>query len=97
MTFMCIIIETTAKDTSASATSTNEPQPAIKVGDFVFFKMKKYEHEIPQIGKVIAYDGSKITVEWWTGTYSTTWTECRHKGTVLTEELDEEVVLHQSP
>ena len=80
-----------AKDTGASATSTNEP--AIKVGDFVSFKMQKYEDEIPQIGKVIVYDGRKITVEWWTGTYSTTWTECRQKGTILTEELDVEAVL----
>ena len=42
-------------------------------GDFVALSLFKYEDEIPQIGRVVAVDEINVTIEWWIGSYHTTW------------------------
>lgn len=32
-----------------------------------------YRDEIPQIGKLVAVSSSDVVIEWWSGTYTSTW------------------------
>ena len=36
-----------------------------------------------------------MTIQWWEGTYSGPWKECKSKGEVLTEEVNKDAVLKE--
>ena len=64
-----------------------------EVGSFVATRLHKYEDEIPQIGRVIAIDGMDVTLEWWIGRYSSTWTVWKTNGTANTEVIPKNAIL----
>ena len=49
----------------------------------VSLRLHKYELDIPQIGKIVRLNTLDVTVEWWIGSYSSTWIEWKEKGTVM--------------
>lgn len=56
--------------------------------------LHKYADEIPQIGRVIDLIDLDVTVEWWVGTYGDTWREWKIRGTVVTETMPRNAVIH---
>ena len=85
---------------SNESTSTDQPRliPSNHccVGDFVALRLVKYEHEIPQIGKVLKVDDMNVTIEWWIGGYNKTWI-CwkKEKGESVTETVPKNAVIHK--
>ena len=72
-----------------------EEEKRIAPGSYVAMRLQKYCNEIPQIGRVLTIDGECLTIQWWEGTYSGTWKECKSKGEVLTEEVNKDAVLKE--
>ena len=65
-------------------------------GDFVALRLSKYEDEIPQIGRVVAVDQMDVTIEWWIGSYHTTWI-CwkKDRGEPITETVPKNAVIYK--
>lgn len=58
------------------------------LGDFVALRLVKYEEKIPQIGKVLKVDDMNVTIEWWIGGISKTWTYWKkEEGEPVTETV----------
>ena len=53
-----------------------------QVGQFAAMKLKKYNDEIPQIGKVKNVREKEIQVEWWIGRWNNTWRMWKTRGAV---------------
>ena len=65
-------------------------------GDFVALRLSKYEDEIPQIGRVVAVDEMNVTIEWWIGSYRTTWI-CwkKNSGEPIKETVPKNAVIYK--
>lgn len=65
-------------------------------GDFVALRLSKYDDEIPQIGRVVAVDEMDVTIEWWIGSYNTTWI-CwkKEKGEPIIETVPKNAVIYK--
>ncbi len=68
-------------------------QNPMKIGSMVALRLHKYEDEIPQIGKVVEVAELDVTVEWWVGTYHSTWIEWKERGQVIQETFPQNAIL----
>ena len=59
----------------------------------VSLRLHKYELDIPQIGKIVSLNTLDVTVEWWIGSYSSTWIQWKEKGTVIEETFPRNAIL----
>ena len=59
----------------------------------VALRLHKYEDEVPQIGKVVDLTEMDVTVEWWVGTYHSTWIEWKERGEVIKETFPQNAIL----
>lgn len=57
------------------------------VGKFAALRLKKYDDEVPQLGKVTAIDDLEVNVEWWIGRWTDTWTVWKQRGKPVTEAV----------
>lgn len=57
----------------------------VHIGDFVALKIMQYHEDLPQIGKVVEITESSVSVDWLVGSYSSTFSFWKEKGTVIRE------------
>ena len=48
-------------------TSSTQSSKAPMIGEFAALRLKKYEDEIPQVGKVVGMNDLELNIEWWMG------------------------------
>ena len=51
--------------------------------------LQKYADDLPQIGKVVNLTDMDVTVEWWIGSYSSTWNNGRKEEWLSRRHLHE--------
>lgn len=54
-------------------------KPKISSGMMVACFVVEYRDEIPQIGNILEVTDDQVKLQWWTGTYSGTWTALTRK------------------
>ena len=58
-----------------------EKAPAqLRVGNMIGVYLREYRHEWPQVGKVTTIEAESITVHWFSGTATSTWTPLYRRG-----------------
>ena len=62
-------------------------------GKMVALCLHKYKDDLPQIGKVVKLTEMEVTVEWWIGTYHSTWIKWKERGKVIQETFPRNAIL----
>lgn len=68
----------------------------VKRGSMVALRLHKYKDEIPQIGRVMEITELDITVEWWVGTYHSTWIEWKDRGKAIRETFPRNAIIRNN-
>ena len=73
--------------------SNTQSSKAPIIGEFVALRLKKYEDEIPQVGKVVGMNDLELDIEWWIGGWGINWTQWKTRGQPNIETVHKNAII----
>ena len=80
------ISEKIPAETTTGTVKHLDPEEALKsvhIGDYLAMNIFQYKDELPQIGKVLKIDASRVEIDWLIGSYSGIFTFWKERGVVI--------------
>ena len=83
-----------SKEQTPEPDDKSDVQTTVQKGSMVALCLQKYADDLSQIGKVVNLTDMDVIVEWWIGSYSSTWEQWKERGVVITETFTRNAIIH---